>query len=154
MVRVANDQLAIRCRADQQVNAVFVQMRRVLQNFCLHRRGLRQVGEGAVVHATQAGEQRVLQVEVDVRSGAEHLQAADLRVEFGELLSQQGLIIMARTDDDLLRTEAAGGAVQAARLDVTHQGGKVKLDAQVATQEVDQRRNRFTRIQLLVVHAV
>jgi hypothetical protein len=30
----------------------------------------------------------------------------------------------------------------------------VKLDAQVAAQVVDQRRNRFARIQLLIVHAV
>ncbi|MNY61896.1 hypothetical protein D3C86_1986380 [compost metagenome] len=44
--------------------------------------------------------------------------------------------------------------MQATRFDVAHQGGEVKLDAQVATQKVDQRRNRFARIQLLVVHAV
>ena len=50
--------------------------------------------------------------------------------------------------------KAAGGAVQAARFDVAHQGGEMKLDAQVAAQVVDQRRNRFARIQLLIVHAV
>jgi hypothetical protein len=44
--------------------------------------------------------------------------------------------------------------VQATRLDITHQRGKVELDAQVAAQEIDQRRNRLARIQLLVVHAV
>ncbi|MNP08652.1 hypothetical protein D3C76_1007300 [compost metagenome] len=89
-----------------------------------------------------------------MRAGAEHLQAADLRLEFGDLLGQQRLIIVAGADDDLLGTEAAGGAVQTARFDITDQGGKVKLDAQVAAQEIDQRRNRFAGIQLLVVHAV
>ncbi|MNZ64626.1 hypothetical protein D3C78_828000 [compost metagenome] len=88
MVRITNDQFAIGCRADQQVDTVFVQVRRVLQDFCLYRRGLRQVGEGAVVHAAQTGEQRVLQVEVDLRSGAEHLQAANLRLEFSDLFGQ------------------------------------------------------------------
>ncbi|MNP06397.1 hypothetical protein D3C76_983780 [compost metagenome] len=131
-----------------------MQVRRVLQDLGLHRRGFGQIGEGAVMHAAQTGEQCVLQVEVDLRPGAEHLQAADLRVELGDLLGQQRLIVVTGTEDNLLATETAGGAVQAARFDVAHQGGEVKLDAQVATQKVDQRRNRFARIQLLVVHAV
>jgi hypothetical protein len=54
------------------------------------------------VHAAQTGEQGVLQVQVDLRSGAEHLQAADLRIERGDRLGQQGLIIVAGADNDLL----------------------------------------------------
>jgi hypothetical protein len=54
----------------------------------------------------------------------------------------------------MICSEAAGGAVQATRLDVAHQRGEVKLDAQVAAQVIDQRRNRLARIQLLIVHAV
>ncbi|MNZ64627.1 hypothetical protein D3C78_828010 [compost metagenome] len=61
---------------------------------------------------------------------------------------------MAGADNDLLGTEAAGGAVQATRFDISDQGGEVKLDPQVAAQEVDQRRNRFAGIQLLIVHAM
>ncbi|MNY36989.1 hypothetical protein D3C86_1715170 [compost metagenome] len=44
--------------------------------------------------------------------------------------------------------------MQATRLDIAHQGRKVKLDPQVAAQEIDQRRNRFAGIQLLIVHAM
>ncbi|MCY1175172.1 hypothetical protein D9M73_153980 [compost metagenome] len=85
---VANDQLAMGRRADQQVDAVLQQVRAVGLQLRLEGLGLRQVGEGAVVHAAQTGEQRVLQVEVDLRSGAEHLQAANLRLEFSDLFGQ------------------------------------------------------------------
>lgn len=154
MVRVADDQLAIRRRADQQVDAVFVQVRLLTQNLRLYRRRFRQIGEGAVVHATQAREQRVLQIKIDQRPGAEHLQATDLRVKRGNRLGQQCLIIVAGTDDDLLGSERPGRALQASGLDIAHQRGKVKLNTEVATQIVDQRRNRFARVQLLVVHPV
>ena len=41
MVGVADDQFAIRRWADQQVNAVFMQVRRVSQDLRLHRRRFR-----------------------------------------------------------------------------------------------------------------
>src|SRR5471030_518630 len=150
MVGIADDQFAVRRRADQQVNAVLLQVRRVPQDLCLHRSSFRQVGKRAVMHATQSSEQCVLQIQVDLRPGAKHLQTTDLRVERGNRLSQKGLIVVTGADDDLLGKEAAGSAVQAAGLNVAHQGGEVKLDAQFAAQVVDQRWNCFARIQLLI----
>ena len=131
-----------------------MKVRLFTEDLCLHRRGFRQIGEGAVVHAAQTGEHGVLQIEIDLRFGPEHLQAADLRLKRGNRLGEQSLIIMARADDDLLRGKTAGGAVQMSRLDVAHQGGKVKLDAEVAAQVVDQCRDGFARVQLLIVNAV
>ncbi|MNC77413.1 hypothetical protein D3C75_1293660 [compost metagenome] len=70
---VANDQLAMGCRADQQVDAVLQQVRAVGLQLRFKRLGLRQVGEGAVVYAAQAGQQCVLQVELEARPGTQHL---------------------------------------------------------------------------------
>ncbi|CAI8945155.1 hypothetical protein EMIT0P12_50422 [Pseudomonas sp. IT-P12] len=154
VVGIADDQFAVRRRADQQVDAVVVQVRFVAKDLRLHRRRFRQIGEGAVMHAAQPGEQCVLQVEIDLWPGAEHLQAADARFEFGDRLRQQRLIIVTGANDDLLGAEGARRAVQAAWLDVAHQGGEVELDLQLAAQVVDQRRQRLAGIQLLVVQAM
>jgi len=50
---------------------------------------------------------------------------------------------MAGANDDLFAAKAAGGAVQQARLDIAHQGGKVKFHVQVLPQVADQRRERL-----------
>ena len=95
MVGVADDQFAMGRGADQQVNAVLLQMRRFAQDLRLDHSGFRQVGESAVMHATQAGEQGVLQVQIKHRPRTQHLQAAGVRVERGDGFGQQGLIVVA-----------------------------------------------------------
>ncbi|MNZ84660.1 hypothetical protein D3C78_1034240 [compost metagenome] len=154
MVGIADDQFAMGCRADQQVNTLFMQVGCFTQDLRPHRLRLRQVGEGAVVHATQTGEQGVLQVKVGLRPGTEHLQAADLRLERDDRIGQQGLIVMAGADDDLLAGEAARRAVYTTGFDIAHQGREVERHAKVATQVVDQGRDRFARVQLLVIQAM
>ena len=61
---------------------------------------------------------------------------------------------MPGADDDLLATKAARRGVDPAGFDIAHQGGKVEFHFQFLTQIVDQRRNRFPRIQLLIVPAM
>lgn len=154
VVGVADDQLATRRRADQQVDAEALQRRALAADLLAHRLGFRQVGEGAVVHAGQAGEHRMLQVQRLLRGDAQHLQAADLRLQRAQLLGEQGQVVVTGADDDLPRLEAPGGGVQQARLDVAHQGGEMELHVELAGQPGGQRRQCLARVQLLVVEAV
>ena len=121
-VRIPDDQIAIRGRADQQVNTVIVQMRAVAQNLLLHCGGLGQIGKRPVMHAAQAREQSMLQVQRHLRAHTQHLQATDFRRELRHGRCQQGLVIVARTDNHLRAFEAARGGVHHARFDVAHQG--------------------------------
>ena len=131
-----------------------MQVRAVAQDLRLHRRRFRQIGKGTVVHATEPRQHGMLQIQVVQRPGAEHLQATDLRRQRGQRLAQQGLVVMPGADDDLLAVEHPSRAVQAAGLDIAYQGGKVKLDPQLATQVVNQAGQRFTRVHLLVIEAM
>ena len=78
------------------MNPVPVQMRAVAQNLGLYRCRFRQVGKGAVMHASEAGHQRMLQLQINFWSYTQHLQAADLRLEAGQRFSQQGQVVNAQ----------------------------------------------------------
>ncbi|MCY1535156.1 hypothetical protein D9M68_705490 [compost metagenome] len=105
------------------------------------------------MHAAEAGEHRLVQAEVALRAHPQHLQAAHLRLQRGDGFGQQGLIVVAGADDDLLRPATAPGAVDNPRLDIAHQGGEMELDAMLATQMVHQRGDGLARVDLLVVQA-
>ncbi|MNZ91960.1 hypothetical protein D3C78_1109660 [compost metagenome] len=152
-VRVTDDQLAMGRGADQQVNAVLHQVRAVAKQLRLEGLGLRQVGEGAVMHAAQTGQQGMLQIQVETRAGTQHLQAADLWLQLGDGFGEQGLIVMPGTDHDLRGAEIACSGRDLSWLDIANQGGEMKLHIQFLLQEADQCGDGFTGVQLLVVQS-
>ncbi|MCY1396355.1 hypothetical protein D9M71_113240 [compost metagenome] len=93
----------------------------------------------------------MLQIQGKFGPGTQHLQTTDLRGQLCQWFGQEGLVIVPRTDHDLFTGKGPSSTEDTPGLDLTHQCGKVKLDAQLFLQVGDQHWDRFTRVQLLIV---
>ncbi|MNP42421.1 hypothetical protein D3C76_1361850 [compost metagenome] len=95
------------------------------------------------MHAAQAGQQCVLQVEFETRPGAQHLQATDLRLQGGDGFGEQGLVVVAGADHNLFGVEIPRRGRHPPRFDTAPQGREMKLYIQLLLQEADQARQGF-----------